>query len=101
MDMQTPKDEQFKDHFEKLLNPPDAQNVHMYETNMDNLPYIPVSYEPFSMNKLNQATKDLNKDKSYAGICPALLSALDKPVMFLLTIFNAVFTLMCYSTLWC
>lgn len=53
------KDEQFKGHFEKLLNPPNAQNVQMYETNMDNLPYIPVLDDPFSMNELAQATKDL------------------------------------------
>lgn len=71
------KDEQFKGHFQKLLNPPYALNVQMYETNMDNLPYISVLDDLFSMNELDQATKDLNKDTSYIGICPALSSALD------------------------
>ena len=90
-----PSDEQFKKHFENLLNPSDEQSTQSDETNNDDLehlPYIPILDDAFSEIEFDQAIKDLNKNKSYIGMCPALLNILDVTWrLFILTIFNVVF----------
>ena len=51
---------------------------------------------------LTKRSKTINKNKSYIGMCPALLNVLDVTWrLFILTIFNAVFNRMYYPTSWC
>ena len=69
-----PDNDQFRIHFENLLNPP---NTGVDESlNVDSDPYIPVLDDPFTVQELDEVVKDLKKNKSYIGICPTLFSLL-------------------------
>ena len=53
------------------------------------------------MPELDDAMCQMKKE-SYVGICPALLTVLDVSWrLFLLTIFNIVFSGVCFPVLWC
>ena len=65
-----PSDEQFKEHFENLLNPQSGQYNEHYDVNS---PYIPVLDDPFTSDELNQAVKSLNTNKSYVDLCPGII----------------------------
>ena len=94
-----PDDEQFRVHFEKLLNPPQRE-----VTEDDELPspIIPILDDPFNMQELHTAMSSMNKNKSYIGICPGLIGILPITwLIFLLTVFNVIFTCVSYPLLWC
>ena len=94
-----PSDDEFKLHFEQLLNP-GGDSVEV--PNIDEAPYIPVLDDPFSALELEQAIKAINIQKSFVGISPGLLTHL--PITwfsFLLTLLNAVFQCFCYPLGWC
>lgn len=99
-DAENPDDEQFKEHFEKLLNPPDVENLD--NDVPESAPYIPILDDPFTPSELDQALCNMNTNKSYSGLCPGVVKNL--PVLwlsFLLSIFNAVFNSWCYPLAWC
>ena len=102
---ETPSDEQFKEHFENLLNSSDEESKQSDAINNDdsgNMPYIIILDDAFSEIELNQAIRDLNKNKSYVGMCPALRNVLDVTWgLFILTILNAVFNRVYYPTACC
>ena len=58
-----PSDDIFKQHVENLLNPiniPDIDDI-----NLDNnVPYIPILDNNFSIDELNEAVTNINKNKS-------------------------------------
>ena len=96
-----PSDDSFKDHFEHLLNENEI-NVPINNIDVETAPYIPVLDDSFSPIEMEKALENLNQNKSYSGICPGILKIL--PVtwfIFLLTIFNLVFTQTCYPLKWC
>ena len=99
VDDKQPDDVQFKLHFEKLLNPSPV-TVEPY-IDVCASPYIPVLDDPFTLQELDTVTKMLKKDKSYTGLCPGLFSSLPIIWLFFLTIFNFVFTRVCYPIFWC
>ena len=103
MNEEHPSDEQFKEHFEELLNPSGNQRTdEPSDENMEELPYIPVLDDPFTINELELAVKDLNKNKSFCGLCPGLIKALPVSwLFFLLSFLNVVFSGICYPMLWC
>ena len=75
-EVEKPSENQFKEHWEQLLNVPnelDNSNDESFTSDIDNLPYIPVLDNPFSMTELDEAIC-LIKKKSYVGICLALLT---------------------------
>ena len=89
-----PSDDEFKLHFEQLLNPA-GNNVEIL--NIEEAPYIPVLDDPFTASELEQAIKAINVQKSFVGISPGLLAHLPMTwFLFLLTLLNAVFQCFCY-----
>ena len=90
-----PPDEQFKEHFEELLNPSDSQGTNEHsDENMEELPYIPVLDDPFTVDELEHAVKALNKNKGYCGICPGIIKVLPVSwLLFFLSVLNIVFFL--------
>ena len=74
-----PSDEQFKLHFEDLLN---IDQRNSQDIDLTDSPYIPVLDNPFTLLELNSELKDLKTGKSYTGICPGLLVRL--PMIWLI-----------------
>ena len=95
----TPTDAEFKDYFEKLLH---REGNNDLEIDVTESPYIPLLDDQFSAAELDSAVKGLNKNKSYSGLCPGLISVLPATWMiFLLTLFNLVFSSISYPSQWC
>ena len=93
-----PEDEQFKLHFEDLLNT-DERNQE--DTDLTNCPFIPILDNPFNLLELNSAVKDLNPGKSYTGICPGLFKWMPITwLIFFLTLFNVAFQGFRYPVQW-
>ena len=93
-----PRDEQFKLHFENLLNT-DQRNVP--DIDLTDSPHIPVLDDPFTLSELNSALKELKTGKSYMGVCPGLIGRL--PILwliFFLTLFNVAFQGLRYPVQW-
>ena len=98
-----PNDEMFKNHFENLLDPEMADNMNFSCSDFySNVPYIPLLDDPFTMTELEVAVNGMNKNKSYHGICPGILSWLPANwMLFMLTLLNVVFVNICYPISWC
>ena len=98
-----PNDELFQSHFEKLLNPRNTENIEDINIeNETNIPYIPVLDDPFSLRELDDVIYSTNRNKSYSGICPGVLSVLPANwLLFILTLFNVVFMNVSYPVSWC
>ena len=95
-----PSDSAFKTHFEELFFEDGNQIENVVNT--DTAPYIPILDDPFVYTDLENAAKSVNQDKSYSGICPGILKSLPLSwFLFLLTVFNLVFTQSCYPLKWC
>ena len=58
---QRPSDEEFKDYFESLLNPSDAEPLILPPRNC---PYLPVTDDPFTPEEILNAIKQIKPDKS-------------------------------------
>ena len=96
-----PSENIFKDHFERLLNQDDT-TVTNSDIELETAPYVPVLDDPFMCNEVDLAMNSLNQNKSYSGICPGILKALPASwFMFLMSIFNLVFTQCHYPLKWC
>ena len=92
----------FKDHFEKLLSSNDETGVPITPSDLDSAPYIPLLDDPFTYSELENVIFSLNKNKSYSGICPGILKVFPISwILFLLTVFNIIFTQCFYPTKWC
>ena len=93
-----PSDEQFKLHFEDLLN---TDQGNLPDIDLSDSPYIPVLDNPFTLLELNSALKELKTGKSYMGICPGLLVRLPMIwLIFFLTLFNVAFQGFKYPVQW-
>ena len=83
-----PSDSEFKIHFENLLNNANAN----LDCDVSDAPMIPVLDDPFHINELSNAIHEVNKNKSYIGVCPGIMSILPISwLLFFLSIFNAAF----------
>ena len=88
---QRPSDEEFKDYFQSLLNPSDAEPLILPP---GNCPYVPVTDDPFTPEEIQNAIKQIKPDKSGgpSGVPPGCLKSLPvKWIMFLALIFSNVF----------
>ena len=95
-----PPDSAFKNHFEQLFSEDGNPTENLVNT--DTAPHIPVLDDPFLYSELENAVKSLNQNKSFSGICPGILKSLPLSwFLFLLTVFNLVFTHSCYPLKWC
>ena len=96
-----PTDNAFKDHFERLLAQSDVSD-NENGVDVDNAPYVPILDDSFAPSELDTATISLNSGKSYSGICPGIVKALPLSwFIFLMSIFNLVFTQSFYPMSWC
>jgi hypothetical protein len=80
-----PSDSTFKDHFEALLNPPNAQPIEV--PNARDFPYLPVTDDPINPNEVIKALKTLKSNKSGgpSGVPPGLLKHLPDNWIALIT----------------
>ena len=93
-----PDSEQFKLHFEDLLN---TDQEDQPDIDLSDSPYMPVVDDPFTLGEMNNALKDLKAGKSYTGICPGLFVRLPLVwLMFFLTLFNIAFQGFYYPVQW-
>ena len=96
-----PDDEQFRQHFENLLDPSHLRNVDE-SVDLECAPYIPVLDDPFTPEELTTVISTMKKNKSYIGICPGLISTFPYNwCIYLLNVLNFVFIGMCYPFSWC
>ena len=92
-----PSESEFKIHFENLLGNGNAN----LDCDFSNAPVIPVLDDPFHYNELNKAVKGVNKNKSYVGICPGIISILPIPwLLYFLTLFNLIFKTLTFPSDW-
>ena len=93
-----PRDDEFKAHFESLLNP----RVPNSNTNdLASCPYIPVLDDPYTPHEVERAIK-MTKDKAYIGACAGLFRLLPRQwIDFLTELFSAIFISATYPSSWC
>ena len=58
------------------MNPPRENDIKIEDVDLENLlyVYIPVLDDQFTLIELDQTIEDLNKNKSYSGICRMLIN---------------------------
>ncbi|KAK4322164.1 hypothetical protein Pmani_007075 [Petrolisthes manimaculis] len=95
-----PEDDQFKYHFETLLNPNECREEQIDTIGNDVGVNIPILDDPFTPDEMMQAIHGMHKNKSYSGLCPGLVSQLSESwLMFILSVFNIVFLRVCYGVI--
>jgi hypothetical protein len=84
----SPDDELFKEHYDRLLLNPDAEDLNTYDTS--SCPSIPVLDDPISMPELSEAITQIKPNKSCGpdGVSPGVLRLL--PAAWILMIFNMI-----------
>lgn len=72
--VETPSDEDFKLHFENLLNPGTSDNEEEIDTGSS--PYIPILDDPITEIEVIKAAESCKESKSFIGITPAIFKCL-------------------------
>ena len=94
---QMPSDNEFKIHFEELLNPPGIEEAEMIDSEVN----IPLLDDTISTEEVTDAISSLNSNKSYIGVDAGFLKLLPANWMeCLTTIFNRIF-FGSYPMSWC
>ena len=99
--LNAPSDEEFRYHFETLLNP-DTDDESLVD--VSELPYIPILDDPITEIELIEAAETLSESKSYIGITPAIFKCLPLVwISFVTQMLNLVFcdNQMTYPIKWC
>ena len=89
----SPDDEQFREHYERLLLNPDAEDLNTYDTSA--CPSIPVLDDPISTSELSEAITQIKPNKGCGadGVSPGVLRLLPATwILHLVMIFNIIFT---------
>ena len=98
----TPSDEEFKVHFEELLNPDALEQSEVIDVSES--PYIPILDDEISVQEVIESASSFSENKSYVGVTPAIFKCLS-PAWFLLVthILNLVFfdQVLAYPVKWC
>ena len=93
-----PSDEEFKTHFETLLNP---GNVPPIDLNIDDCPYIPILDDNFTPMEVELAMKSA-KNKGYSGVATGLFRFITVPFLVYITqVLSLIFTSAAFPSLWC
>ena len=96
-----PTDQEFKDHFEMLLNPIDAPPLCVPDTYQS--PYIPVTDDPIKPQEVIDAINWVKGDKAGgpSGVTPRCLKFLPESwISFLTVLFTLIFTVGQYPGFW-
>lgn len=99
--MDTPSDDDFKLHFERLLNPPGVDST-IYP-DIEGTPYIPITDDPINAAEVEEAIQHTkaNKGGGISGVSPGILKLLPiNWIFFLASLFTWVFTLNIYPSGW-
>ena len=100
--LNTPSDEEFRLHFESLLNPTNTIDEDIID--VSDSPFIPVLDNPITEIEVIEAALPGKETKSYIGITPAIFKCLP-PVWFtfITQIFNLIFfdSQLTYPVKWC
>ena len=87
----TPSDEEFKLHFESLLNPELIDNNENAIDTTDS-PFIPILDEPITDIEVIEADKSFKESKSFIGITPAIFKCLPLVwISFVTQMLNLIF----------
>ena len=95
-----PSDEEFKAHFESILNQPSTANLQVPgDTNVT----IPILDDPISPGEVNAQIKKIKPNKACGpdGLSPGIFSLLPAQwILFLVSLFNSVFLVGQYPLSW-
>ena len=97
-----PSDEEFRVHFEDLLNPANVENS--CEIDVSDSPFIPILDDPFTPVEVAEAAGKFNESKSFIGVTPAIFSSLPAVwILFITQLLNLVFCNehLVYPVIWC
>ena len=97
-----PTDDDFKIHFESLLNPP-GNNGDIIPTDYTTITSIPILDDPISVNEVTEQVHKMKPDKACGpdGVSPGLLSLLPGQwILAITTLFNNVFLSGSYPEAW-
>ncbi|MPC74570.1 hypothetical protein E2C01_068933 [Portunus trituberculatus] len=100
-DEQCPSDEEFKKHFEAVLNPPDV--VNLSHTDVTTITSVPVLDEPILPHQVSDQIKNMKVDNACGpdGLSPGVLSLLPAHwILTLPTLLNNVFLSGVYPDSW-
>ena len=93
-----PTDDEFRNHFEALLNPPATQPIIVPEST-----YLPATDDPITPLEVDRAIRSLRPKKSGgpSGVPPGLLKVLPGNwIAFLASLFSAIMYSSSYPTTW-
>jgi hypothetical protein len=91
-----PTDQEFREHFEKLLNPSERPQ----SPTPGNMLYIPILDDHFTPVEVEAAIQK-GKNKAFLGVCTALFRSLPRQwLVFFTDLFNAVFSSASYPSQW-
>ena len=96
-----PSVQDFKKHFEDLLNPPREPTT--TDANFANSPYIPILDDVISLQEVKAGIKDTNPNKAVVlnGISPGIFRHISIPWLVVFTfIMNVAFDLLILPTSW-
>ena len=97
----SPTDEEFKIHFEDLLNPDGVEDC---EIDVSDAPTIPILDDPITPVEVVEAADECKESKSFIGVTPAIFSCLPAVwIMFVTQLLNLVFCNehLTYPFKWC
>ena len=98
----SPSDEEFRVHFEDLLNPDTGDNTD--DIDVSDSPIIPVLDDPISPVEVAEAASECKEAKSFIGVTPAIFSCLPATwIMFITQVLNLLFCneQLIYPVKWC
>ena len=85
-----PSDEEFKIHFEQLLNPPGNEDEEPLD--VSDSPYVPLLDDPIEEEEVEEAAKTCKESKSFIGITPAIFKCFPTVwILYVTQILNIVF----------
>ena len=93
-----PSDDQFRDHFENLLNPPRVDRFPVISG-----PYIPITDDPFSPREVAEALSSMKTNRSGgpSGIPPGMFRVLPVSwLLFIATMFTTIMYTASYPASW-
>ena len=95
---QKPSDNEFKIHFEKLLNPDDVEEEFVIPETCEDVPSLD---SKITQDEVEDAIKAAKKDKGYIGVDPGFLKILPVTwILWIVSVFNIIFT-GSYPAMWC
>ena len=96
-----PSDEEFRMHFENLLNPPVTEPLETVD--ISNSPHVPNLDDPIDEKEVEEAAKSSKESKSFIGMTPAIFKCFPTIwILYVTQILNLVFNQnVSFPVKWC